>query len=191
MRFILVILISIFIQQSVTSADGISEFEIEGVSIGESLLKFASKEKIISAISNQQYLNDKYIIFELDKIIKPKNYEYMGATTKKNDKDYIVTSISGIINYKELNECLNLKSQIENFIENVLIYNDKDEVEYLSQDGDSKVYGIQYYLKPYPSNESILINCYHFYDHTNRQRNLSVSANSEDFAKFLIDEAYK
>lgn len=191
MKIFLIILILIFNLQSLTKANDIFEFEIEGVSIGESLLNFASKETVISAISNQQYPNDKYIIFELDKIVKTKNYEYLGATTKKNDKDYIVTSISGIINYKELNECLNLKSQIQKFIENVLNYNDKEEVEYVSQDGESKIYGVQYYLKPYPSNEAILINCYHFYDHADRQRNLSVSANSESFAKFLINEAYK
>ena len=28
--------------------------------------------------------------------------------------------------------------------------------------GNSKIYGVQYYFKPYPSDESISVNCYHF-----------------------------
>ena len=88
-----------------------------------------------------------------------------------------------------MNECLNLKSQIQKFIENVLNYNDKEEVEYVSQDGESKIYGVQYYLKPYPSNEGISINCYHMTDVSNLKKSLKVAVNSEEYAYFIINEA--
>ena len=52
------------------------------------------------------------------------------------------------------------------------------------------IYGIQYYLKPYPSNEAILINCYHFSTESNLKRSLSLAVNSEEFANFLINEAH-
>ena len=97
-----------------SKADDISDFEIEGISVGDSLLDFANEEKINSIRSEDQYKNDKFIIYNADELVENKNYDYMSATTKKNDNNYIVTSVSGIINYEELDDCLNRKNLIQN-----------------------------------------------------------------------------
>ena len=191
MRIFLTVLIIIFSFQSWTKADDISDFEIEGMSVGDSLLNFANEKMIKSSISTRQYPNDKYTLYEADKYIQTKNYDYISATTLKNDKDYIVTSISGKINYNDLEKCLKLKSEIQNDIEGIITYDDKEEVEYPIENNDGTVHGVQYYLKPHPSNEAIVINCYDFTEESGRVKNLSVSANSQNFAYFLINEAYK
>ena len=80
-RFIILIFFLNF--QSVTKADDISNFEIEGISIGDSLLNFASEKKIKSSISSNQYSNDKYIIYMADKFIDLNNYDFLAATVKK------------------------------------------------------------------------------------------------------------
>ena len=189
---IIIIIITFFINlQSLTKANDIREFEIEGISIGDSLLNFAEEKKILSSISSQQYPNDKFIIYEADNYLNIEKYDYIGVTTLKDDKDYIVTSVSGMINYKNLQECLNLKKEIQNSIEEIIIYDEKEEVKYQMENNDGTIYGVQYYLKPYPFIEAIVINCYHFTTESKRTRNLSVSANSEIFAKFLTKEAYK
>ena len=113
----------------------------------------------------------------------------MGVTTLKNDRDYSVTSISGMINYDKLKKCLDLKKYIQKSRETIINYDPKDVVENDIDDG--KIYGVQFYFNPYPSVEAIVINCYHYKTAYGRQRNLSVSVNSENFAKFLINEAYK
>ncbi len=190
MKVFIAVLILIFSLQSWTKADDISDFEIEGMSVGDSLLNFANEKMIKSSISTRQYPNDKYTLYEADKYIQTKNYDYISATTLKNDKDYIVTSISGKINYNDLEKCLKLKSEIQNDIEGIITYDDKEEVEYPIENNDGTVYGVQYYLKPHPSNEAIVINCYDFTEESGRVKNLSVSANSENFAYFLINEAY-
>ena len=191
MRILLIFLILIFSFQSLTKADDIREFEIEGISIGDSLLNFAEEKEILSSISSQQYPNDKFIIYEADNYLNIEKYDYIGVTTLKDDKDYIVTSVSGSVNYKNLQECLNLKKEIQNSIEEIIIYDEKEEVKYQMENNDGTIYGVQYYLKPYPFIEAIVINCYHFTTESSRTRNLSVSANSEIFAKFLTKEAYK
>ena len=194
MRIFLSVLILIFSLQSWTKADDISEFEIEGVSVGDSLLKFANEEKIKSSISKQKYLNDKFTIYEAEMFVEIKKYDHLTVTTKKNDKSYVITNVSGSINYFELDDCLKKKTSIQNEIEKIINFNEKEEVKYpAKQDktGNSMVHGVQYYLKPYPSNEAILINCYHFSTESNRQRNLSIDVNSEEFAYFLINEAHK
>ena len=175
-----------------SKADDISDFEIEGISVGDSLLDFANEEKINSIRSEDQYKNDKFIIYNADELVENKNYDYMSATTKKNDNNYIVTSVSGIINYEELDDCLNRKNLIQNEIEKIFKYDDKDEVKYPShrdKTGKSIIYGVQYYFKPYPSTEGIAINCFHFAPETKIQRTLKVNVSSEEYSYFLINEA--
>ncbi len=191
MRIFLTVLIFILSLQTWCNANDIREFEIEGISIGDSLLNFANEKKILSSISSQQYPKDKFLIYEADNFINIEKYDYIGVTTLKDDKDYIVTSVSGMVNYDNLQECLNLQKEVQNSIEKIIIYDEKEEVEYPIENNEGTIYGIQYYLKPYPFIEAIVINCYHFTIDSNRSRNLSVSANSEIFAKFLTNEAYK
>ena len=68
MRFFLLILILTFSFQSWTKADDISEFEIEGMSVGDSLLDFFTEKEINTAknkegsVSFKKYLDDGEII---------------------------------------------------------------------------------------------------------------------------------
>ena len=64
MRILLTILILIFGTQSLTKADDIKEFEIEGFSVGESLLKYLMKKKIKEKINDKtsfHYPNSKFV----------------------------------------------------------------------------------------------------------------------------------
>ena len=194
MKVFLVILILIFNLQSWAKANDISEFEIEGVSIGDSLLNFASEKKIKKVKSKSQFPNDKYIIYRFDFLKTPKQYDWISVTTKKNDKNYIVTNIAGAIDYNELEKCLLLKKEVEDVIESLFKSVEKQEDEYPSgQDktGKSIVYGTQYYFKPYPSNEAISVNCYHMSEDSNIGKSLKVAVNHEDYAYFLINDAFK
>ena len=193
MKRLILILILTLSFQSWAKADDIRDFEIEGMSVGESLLSYADLEKIKSIKSKQQYPNDKFIVYSVDKILEVKNYDYVTATTKKNDPKYIITSISGTLNYKNLNKCLEKKTLIQKDIEKLLTYDFKEEVEYSSprdKTGNSIIYGVQFYFKAYPSVEAITINCAHFTKESNIVKTLKVAANSEDYAYFLINEAH-
>ena len=193
MRTFLTILILLFSIQSWSKADDIRDFEIEGISIGDSLLKFGNKDKIDSIKSSQQY-KSKYTIYDIEKLINVKNYDYMSLTTKNYDNEYIVTSVSGVINYNELDKCLQKQKKIAAEVEKLLNYDEKEQKIYPSQrdkTGNSKIHTIVFYFKPYPSQEAISINCSHFSIESNIQRTLKVGASSEEFANFLIHEAYK
>ena len=187
----LIILFFIVISlQSWTKADDIRDFEIEGLSIGDSLLNFASEKKIKSSISSNQYTNNKYIIYMVDKFVDLTNYDFLAATVKKNDNQYIITSLKGAIFYKNLDECIKLRSEIRNFIEGIIIFDDIEETTYDSQDGLGVIHALQMYLKPYPSVEAIVLNCNDYFESSGYEKDLSVSVNPEDYAYFLINEAY-
>jgi len=191
MKRLLLILILTFSFQSLAIADDIGDFQIEGLSVGDSLLNFASEKEIKSSISSNQYANDKYIIYMADKFIDLTNYDFLAATVKKNDNQYIVTSLKGAIFYKNLEECIKLRSEIRNFIEEIITFDDVEENTYDSQDGIGVIHALQMYLKPYPSNEAIVLNCNDYYEKSGYKKDLSVSVNQEDYAYFLINEAYK
>jgi len=193
MKRLLLILILTLSFQSLAKSDDIRDFEVEGMSVGDSLLSIATKMEINKAKDSNQYPNDKFIIYNLNKLKSLKDYDWMTVTAKKNDKNYILTNISGALSYEKLDDCLKLKKSIEIDIENIFQNNQKQDTNYASKQdktGDSKVHGVQYYLKPYPSNEAISINCYHMTKISNIKRVLKVAVNSEDFAFFLINEAY-
>ena len=67
MRIFIAVLVLIFNLQSWTKADDIRDFEIEGMSIGDSLLDFMSKS-YIDGDKEAMFPNDKYLtIFYEDK----------------------------------------------------------------------------------------------------------------------------
>ena len=192
-RFIIITII-VFGFFSKSLANDISDFQIEGLYVGESLLDYASLKKIKASKSKQQFPNDKYIIYLGEKLIELKTYEYLNIDIKKNDKKFTIVGLSGIKPYNTLEECNNLKNEIQSSLEKIFNFNSKDITKYPSKQdktGKSMVYGIQNYLKPYPSLEAININCYHFAGDKKNSRNLQVSINSEEFAHFLINDAYK
>ena len=194
MKF-LISLIIVLILTSISHADDINEFEIGSFSVGKSLLEYRDKNQLKNYISREQYPNQKYVIYNADLINDDENYDYMTVTTKKDDNQYIITSVAGIINYEELDQCLQMKKEIRESIEQIIKYDDFEETEFASnrdKTGKSIIYGVQYYLKPYPSTESINVNCYHFSkETTSLQRNLKVSVNTHEYSQFLINEAFK
>ena len=118
MKRLLLILILTFSLQSWTKADDIRDFEIEGISIGDSLLEFKTKKfisKRLEESSTFYYKNKKYAVIGLS--INSEIYDAVSATIKPKDKDYIIYAIEGRIKYNNNNQdCLDKKKQISKII---------------------------------------------------------------------------
>ena len=194
MRVFLIVFVLISIHQPLSKADSLSDFSIEGISVGDSLLKYVNEEKVQSIKSTAQYDNDKFILYKIDSVIELEQYETLTVAIKKNDNKFEIESVSGSVSYDKLQDCIKLKNEIQKEIEGLFKSNDKQETNFASirdKSGKSKVIGIQNYLKDFPSEESITINCYNFTDESGIPKHLKVSANSHDYAYFVINEAYK
>ena len=96
MRTILITVILIFGFQSFTKADDIRDFEIEGISIGNSLLLYSTKQEVYNNMITD-YASKKYSRYTLKQINSEplKQYDDIQVHFKTNDKDFIITSISG------------------------------------------------------------------------------------------------
>ena len=117
MRAFITILILIFSLQSITKAEDISDFEIEGISIGDSLLNYLSKEEIINEIEINKhaynYLNDDF--GEVYLFVNFDIYDHLSFMVKqKKDKNYTIYFIKGSIPYdNKLKQCFAKQKEIE------------------------------------------------------------------------------
>jgi hypothetical protein len=122
MRVFIIVLVLIFSFQSWTKADDIRDFEIEGISIGDSLLKYYNLDQINNFFRNN-YNNEKFYKLEIadqSLLNKLKKYDSISFHFKKNDNKYIVQNMGGIIFYNEIEDCLSEKKIITEEISEAL-----------------------------------------------------------------------
>ena len=189
MKRLLLILILTFSFETLAKADDITDFQVEGISIGDSLLDIATINQINKAKSKKQLKNSNFYKFDLERLKDLKIYDWVRVTTKKGDNSYTVINIGAAIDYTELDECKKIKKDVQNGVEQIFTAIDKEETTFASaqdETGKSIIYGVQYYTKPYPFNEAIVVNCYHMTEESNIKRSVMISVNSEEFAEYLV-----
>ncbi len=99
-------------------ADDIRDFQIEGMSIGDSLLNHYKENEIRNLKKVFYPKSDKYYLLEGIKSKKKNEYEHLSFHLKKNDKQYIIHSISGGILYKKnFKNCLVKKKRNRQYYE--------------------------------------------------------------------------
>ena len=120
-KLLLILILSLSLQSSI-AADDISNFEIEGISVGDSLLKYYNLNQINNFIRNN-YNNEKFYKLEIvdqSLLNKLEKYDSISFHFKKNDNKYIVQNIGGIIFYNEIDDCLSEKKIITKQISEAL-----------------------------------------------------------------------
>jgi hypothetical protein len=200
MKKLLLILILIFSFNSFSKADDVSDFEIEGMSIGDSLLDYFNNVKIkefINHKSSYNYLNSNYVIIGItnfnQNLISLSTYSDLGVTIDKNDAGYEIFSIAGQ-NYTHgsFEECTKNQGLIAKDIKKNLL-NDKFDESIWKNDkwisggvsvGRSKMH--DFYFK---DNSAFRIICYELNENNKHlaswQIKLDVIINSKKFNKFL------
>ena len=192
MRVFIAVLVLIFSFQSLSKADDIKDFEIEGMSIGDSLLDFFSREEIIDNINREstfEYKDRKFVQIGTNKN-SFEIYENVGLIIKPNDKDFIIYGLSGQFNFKdEIEKCYTKQNTISKDIDDFIGENTK-KIEWDGKykydvTGKSKVKYIDYRFK---DSSEIRIICYDmskdFHDSNDA---LYVAVNSVEFSEFLTN----
>ena len=107
MKRLLLILILTLSFQSLSKADDISDFEIEGMSIGDSLLDFFSKKEINKFANYDDLPSDmKFRISEFysNNEMKMNTYDGIQIFYKPDDKKYILHSLGGFIDCEKISQ---------------------------------------------------------------------------------------
>ena len=167
-----------------SKADDISDFQIEGMSIGDSLLDYYNETEIKKAKQKpvKEQKSFDYITFEF-KPPRESEYQFISIQIKKNDNNYIINGIRGIIPYKNnIEDCYKKQIEISKEVSELFFGKPMEKRETTSKIGINKYQGILL------ENGQITINCVdYFKDYVDH---LSISIKDLIYTKWLHNDKY-
>ena len=176
-------------------ADEISEFEIEGMTVGDSLLNYVSKKKAENLLKSSPltnwYPNKSFAVIGLE-LENFKTYDDVGVIIKPNDNNFKIYALEGTIYYgKNISQCLNdqkkISSDLKNFFEKgTYRFFESPNQDYIDdKTGESKVHYMDYYFS---DNSAVRVICWDYSDkflEKGYQNSLAVAVNSKHFMEWI------
>ena len=190
MKRLLLILILTFSFHSLTKADDIRDFEIEGMSIGDTIKQHISDKIFLERKKYEyKYKHTFAVIGFID--TKYKIYEKIRFTYKPEDKKRTIYGIDGVIYFDDaLNKCLDLQKDIAADIKlSLKDYKLNEDIydHWADTTKQSKVHQIAYDLS---SGDSLVITCFDWSKNLTKEKgwrdNLKVSILTKELAEFFI-----
>ena len=195
MKIFLIITFLIFNYHTLTKASDISEFEIEGISIGDSALDHFTLNDFNNFYKQTYPGSDDYLGVEIPQHlskIKFLNYDSITLNWKKNDNSMKIVAISGIKLFpNNLNGCLKERDLIASQIKNIL---DNFKEERYEMDFGDMHESISYAIDLKIKDGSIRIWCTDWDEKSEKENNweddLNVSIDTEKFIYWVDNFAY-
>tara|TARA_X000000368_G_C22958150_1_gene679723 strand:+ start:530 stop:1114 length:585 start_codon:yes stop_codon:yes gene_type:complete len=194
MRVLIVVIVLIFSLQSLSKADDIKNLEIEGITIGDSLLDFMSKKEIDVALENPNYYKDnEYVVIftniELDK------YDELQVTFKPNDKKFIIHSIMLVKKFdNQIEKCKKEKEKIITETLQIISNAERENASFkhgADKTGNSISHRTSFFFKS-GGYLNIMCNDYgkEVFESDGWVDSLTLSIGSDEFKNFLLDDPY-
>ena len=187
MRKLLGIVVLVLMWCSNGFAEDVKDYQISGISIGDSLLNFYSENEIKNLdIVNYRKNTDEFFMLTGAED-KSQEYETLSFHVKKNDNQYIIHAISGSFFYKKnFDKCLDKKEKIVNSLKSDFGNLKSNEYDY-KYDWDLK--SIAYISDFEFKNGLARVYCVNWSEVTENERdfddNLSISIQIDYFTKWL------
>ncbi len=195
-RLSLYLFLILFTLQTPSQADDIRDFQIEGMSIGDSLLDYFS-EKEINNNKKYFYNNNKFISFSSDKSTF-KTYDLVQFHYKDKDKKYKIHSLSGTLLFdNNIKNCLKKKDEIVKELSE--IFNNQTKIKDFGtyshsydKSGKSKVTVVWFYFN---NGDSTNVTCEDWSKKITEKKGytdrLKVNLRTKELNIFIRNEAYK
>jgi hypothetical protein len=196
MRIFLSVLILIFSIQSWTKADDIRNFEIQGLTLGDSLLQMYSKKEIKEFLKiNSNFYPSSKKYFLLATVGKDEDFHQLNVDLKYNDEDYI---IYGLSQYKriEYKNCLKEMKIIIKDIKKIFNQakyklNEYTQIHRGDSSGNSKFTSTDFIFNDGSGVRVVCTDWGKEFEADNFEDNIDVSLASSKFSNWLENEAYK
>ena len=180
--------------QTSSQADDIRDFQIEGMSIGDSLLEYFTKQEIEDHIVHSYYQHikvnkGKFLGVEFIDIPRLEDYEALQFAIKKNDQRYKIYMIKGMIRFEEnINDCYEKQNDIDKDLSELfknLSRETSKGTHPADPSGKSTINSINYW---FPTNDLIEIECYDWSEEKGYIDHLRIGATTNEFNKWLNNE---
>ena len=185
-KYSYLIVIFLLFFNTIAKADDISDFEIEGMSIGDSLVDHFSEEFIETHISyGDNYKSKEFFDIEILNHAKFETYDAVQIAVKSNNKKFTIHGIDGIKFYKDINQCSKDRKDI---IEKLsLLFNNADKYDRkkISHPSYANSFTTDTFLTMSNGNE-VVISCYDFSENLSFRDQLRVSMWTKELNAWLI-----
>ena len=197
MRISLTFLILFLCFQFISKAEDVSDFEIEGMSIGESLLDFMSEKQINEALGSEKayfYENKFVTISTWDNRGNYETYDNVGVILKQGDSTYKIYGLEGLLITQDgnIDDCYKKQESIAKEI--LIVAGDKYNLNrwFLEKNRKTKEQLAVRYLDFEiidSDRKPISIVCFDINRSGDKYTRLVVAVDSEEFDKYL-DNVY-
>jgi len=201
-RLSIYLFLILFSFQTPSQADDIRDLQIEGMSVGDSLLDYFSEEEInkkINSYTDKGYIYPSRDFYSLSYrfLSRFETYESVQIHLKNNDKKYKIFSISGANYHKDdIDKCFSnfdsIEKEFDLMFKNVRKINKQKRSHVYDKSGKSTTTDVYYY---FDKHANVAIVCSDWSDEFTKKHNLfdafRVEISSNEFAKWLLNEAYK
>tara|TARA_A100001011_G_C14283475_1_gene832563 strand:- start:1418 stop:2071 length:654 start_codon:yes stop_codon:yes gene_type:complete len=194
-RFLLILILALSFH-SLSKADDITDFEIEGISIGDSLLDYFSETEINNSKPVYYPSSKKFFQLNFWNTNDDKTYEFLTFLVKASDKKYYIYEMAGYVDYKRnVQDCYKQEKKIINEIKSILNFVDfKDygkQKKNIDKTGKSTTTISQFY---FADGGIIKVSCDDWsleWENKGEIDGISVSVASKEAFDWFVDEAYK
>ena len=197
MKRFLLILILTFSFQSWTKADDIRDFQIERMSVGDSLLDYFNEKEItdkINSYNNKGFIYNHKDFYAITFRLLPmfEIYEGVQFLLKNNDNNYIIYSIAGEKYHKDINNCYSKFDEIEDEFD--ILFKNSSKAKKLKRPhsydktGESTTTDVYYNMS---NGDFVAIVCTDWSEKININDSFRVEMSSDEFADFITNKAYK
>ena len=189
-KFLAIVFLSLW-AATPSQADDIRDLQIEGISIGDSLLDHFSKQKILNPDSFYEYKqSDKFYHIAFN---STGNYDQITITLKKNDTSYKIHSIGGDIIDIKIEDCHRKKREIDSELTQLFGSNaertDAGSFRFTGDEtGKSLFYTIRYVFN---SGDLVVLQCKDYSKETGLKDSLPLDISSKEFRDWLHYEVHK
>ena len=194
MKLLLTVIILILSLQTWTKAEDIKDFQIEGISIGDSLLDYFSEVDIknFTPYDLYNYKKDKTFV---EATFYPPNYEFdkyeaVSFAYKRNDKNYTIYGITGKIiraYEKNIKSCHTKQdlvfSELPQLFKNQTFYTAKIKPHNADKTGRSKARQSGF---EFSNGDFVIIACYDWHKDTGYRSNFKINLFKKEFNEWLL-----
>jgi len=196
-RLSLYLFLVLFTLQAPSWADDIRDFQIEGMSIGDSLLDHFSLSEITSKINSYEdkgyiYNSRDFYSLTFKNYPKFKIYDAVQVQLKDNDKEYKIYTIGGIKYYiSNIKDCYEKMRIIEKEFD--VLFSDTNKKRYTKRkhvyDKTGKSTTTDAFYN-FSNDDYASIQCFDWSKDINISDQLNVTLTSYEFGFFLANQAY-
>ena len=186
----------LFSFQTSSWADDIRDFQIEGMTVGDSLLDYFTEDEIKNALKNQYPNSKKYTVRLFDSLPKFEVYDGVQATYKTNDKKYKIYGLEGVLWFdttdNNIKNCYKKKDEIvkeitEFFKDELITINEDNDKHVADESGKSTYKSIDFWFN---SGDKIGVLCNDWSEEMELADRLKVTIDLKEFLNWIDNEAY-